>query len=305
MRARGVERGRLRWLLAGAVVGLGPYVALVAVPRVFGLHSPILAELSILPMTLLPLCLGNAFVGRPLRLEDLARNSLVLGASVFLTAGAALAAAAVAAEVMRAFGLPGWVAYVAVALLVTAGFFDRFRRGLRDWIDASFDRAGYEARRTLVEFGRELAVVPQLPALSDALVDRLQRAFGLEQVAFYVSDESGSEISEPGEGDRQGGLLVRLAARPDAEVWPRRLEIPAGHPVRTRSLEAHELRRAARLDGVGADIDLGVPLVSRGRLVFETVVVERLGLAHHSIPRRPASRVASARACSMTSIRLS
>ena len=62
-----------------------------------------------------------------------------------------------------------------VAVVVTALLFDPVRKWIQEKLDQFFFRTGYDYRRTLIEFGRELSSETDLDKMLSSLVDRLAR----------------------------------------------------------------------------------------------------------------------------------
>lgn len=248
-RSKGPERRRLHWLLIALVGGLLPYLCLVVAPRLLGLSSAPWSSLAVLPMVIVPIALGNAFVGRALRLEALLRTWLTLTVTTLLTAGATVAAGAVAAPALESLGLPRWSAYLGIALVIGAALFDRVRNQLRAWLDATVDRSGYEARKGLVTFARDLAARPRLPQVLDGLVNRLDAAFRPEQIAIYLVV----------------GRELRLR-----RVEPRALVLPEALVVGTwmgDSGEVVEIDPQSRPSELDRGFEFALPLRSRGKLL--------------------------------------
>ncbi len=183
-RATGERRAQLKWLLAGsaaAVVGLAGTVLfssgsglLVAVDNVclaFGLFS-------------VPVCIVFAIL--KYRLYDIDRlisrtvsYTLVTGLLIGVYAGLVL----LATEVLR---LKSPVA-VAAATLVVAALFNPVRRRVQRMVDHRFNRARYDADRTVAAFAARLQDATDLGTIRDDLAGAVHRALEPTHVTLWLS----------------------------------------------------------------------------------------------------------------------
>ena len=163
-RSRGVERLQVKWLLAA--VALMPLVALtevLPVPDVVGSIG------FALVVNAIPLAIGLAVLR--FRLYEIDRlisrtatYALVIGALVALYAATVVALQALLAPVASGSDLA-----VAGSTLTVAALFGPLRRRVRSAVDRRFDRARYDAHRTVEAFARRLRDEVDLDVVTDDL----------------------------------------------------------------------------------------------------------------------------------------
>ena len=75
-----------------------------------------------------------------------------------------------------------------VAIAVTALLFDPVQEMGAGELDQFFYRKGYDYRRTLIEFGRELNSETDLDKMLSSLVDRLARTLLVDRIAIFLGN---------------------------------------------------------------------------------------------------------------------
>jgi two-component system NtrC family sensor kinase len=185
-----IVRQQLKWLRNGAVYGVLPFTLIYAAPYVAGLVPPPYLGFAVLSLILIPLTWAYAILRY--RLMDV---------DVIFQQGYAYTLAAVA--VLGIFY--GLVASIgsfeelnpsAMALLMLIAIL--VFQPVRNWIQAQLERyyfkERYDYRRTLLEFGRELATETDLDAMLHSAAERLLRTLPVAHVAFFLADEGGERF---------------------------------------------------------------------------------------------------------------
>jgi hypothetical protein len=190
-RATGVERQQLRWFAFVA----GCFGATLAVGFSFAgfgwmLAADVLWVLSMLCLTALPIVVGMAILRY--RLYDLDR--LVSRTVSYASLTAVLVACYLGATlVLGAFarGLLGRQTdlVVAASTLAVAAIFRPARRRIQAIVDVRFDRARYDAHRTVERFGQRLRDEVDLDALSDELLGVADRTVAPAAVSLWLRHE--------------------------------------------------------------------------------------------------------------------
>src|SRR5262249_61751368 len=76
---------QVRWIGLGVVVGLAPFLILSALPRAFGLESPLLSTVAVVPLVLIPLAFAYAILKwRLWDVEIFVREAIATTAAVLL-----------------------------------------------------------------------------------------------------------------------------------------------------------------------------------------------------------------------------
>src|SRR5246127_4084690 len=194
-----ILRQQLKWVTRGTIVAIAPFTLLYILPYLYGAAPSIGMQVSVLSLGLLPLTFGYAIFRY--RLMDV---DLIFKRGMVYT----LAAAAV---VMLYFALVAGVAELVhtripssgpygliLAMVVTALLFDPLRKWIQDGVDQFFYRTGYDYRKTLIAFGRELSSETDLDKMLSSLVDRLAPTLLVDRIPIFLgnSDSSRFELSK-------------------------------------------------------------------------------------------------------------
>jgi hypothetical protein len=181
-RASGERRQQLKWLLGGSAATLVG-VALATAGGALGLKwatGPVVVGV----VALLPVSIGVAVLRY--RLFDIDRvisrtlaYAIVTGLLVGVYAGLVLLATQV-------FRFHSSVA-VAVSTLAAAALFAPVRRGVQRVVDRRFNRARYDAERTVAAFAARLKDAVDLDSVRDDLAGTVHRALEPEHLSVWVS----------------------------------------------------------------------------------------------------------------------
>jgi len=188
-------RQQLKWLTRGALLAVGPFTLLYAIPFLFDWRMPgMLTKLAGLSLVFLPLTFSWAIVRYRLMDTDLIfkRGVAYTLATGFLL-GVYFGIIALVA-VMVHHGLPqeGQEWGLGISFVVFAMLFDPLKRRIQGWVDRAFDRHRYDYRKALVEFGRGLSSETDLRALLESIVERLPRTLLVARVAVFLTEEKGT-----------------------------------------------------------------------------------------------------------------
>ena len=186
-------RQQLKWLTRGALLAVGPFTLLYAIPFLFDVRMPsVLTKLAGLSLVFLPLTFSWAIVRYRLMDTDLIfKRGVAYTLATGLLLGGYFGVIALIAELVHN-GLPESISRWAlgVAILVTAAVFDPLKRRIQGWVDRAFDRHRYDYRKALVEFGRGLSSETDLGALLNSIVERLPRTLLVARVAVFLSEDA-------------------------------------------------------------------------------------------------------------------
>lgn len=190
-----VLRQQMKWIINGTVVGLAPFVLFYVFPFLFGLTPNRYMEASILALALVPLSFGYAILRYKLMDVDiifkqglayLAASTTLLGIYFLLIVLGGKLGELLAPE---AGFLP-----IAVSALVTAFLFAPLRNQVQARIDRLFYRGEYDYRRSLIEFGKTLGSEISLEKLSQTIVERIGKTFGVRTIAILLREEAGEDL---------------------------------------------------------------------------------------------------------------
>jgi hypothetical protein len=187
-RSSGERRQQLKWLMTGAAVMAVPQAVLqplLSLPSLSAASQGILNTVSTLFLAALPVGLAVAILRY--RLYDIDRiisrtlsYAIVTGLLVGVYAGLVL----LATEVLS---LKSPVA-VAAATLATAALFNPVRRRVQRIVDRRFNRARYDADRTIGAFAARLMDSVDLDAVQADLTGVVQRALEPAHVSLWTNN---------------------------------------------------------------------------------------------------------------------
>jgi hypothetical protein len=181
-RASGERRQQLKWLLGGSAATLAG-VAVAAGGGALGLPWAT-GPVAIGGIAFLPVSIGVAVLRY--RLFDIDRvisrtlaYAIVTGLLVGVYAGLVL----LATQVLRFHSSVA----VAVSTLAAAALFAPVRRGVQRVVDRRFNRARYDAERTVAAFAARLKDAVDLDSVRDDLAGTVHRALEPEHLSVWVS----------------------------------------------------------------------------------------------------------------------
>lgn len=185
-------RQQMKWITRGVALGIVPFTAFYVLPFLFGVVPGNWMKLSALSLLFIPLTFGYAIVRHRLMDVDILfrRGAAYTLATVFLV-GLYFTAVALMGQLFQA-SLPatGTTGFV-IAVVVSAFLFHPLRARIQERLDRYFYREGYDYRKTLVEFGRELSMETDLERTLRSVAERLSRTLTVDKVAIFLSDAQG------------------------------------------------------------------------------------------------------------------
>jgi hypothetical protein len=187
-RATGERRAQLKWLMAGgtaAVVGLAFTVLLSSYGGLLGAVDNVMLGFGLFS---LPVCIAFAIL--KYRLYDIDRiisrtlaYALVTGVLVGMYAGLVL----LATEVLSFHSSVA----VAASTLAVAALFNPLRRRVQRMVDRRFNRARYDADRTVAAFASRLKDAVDLDSIRDDLAGAVHRTLEPAHISVWLSPEAG------------------------------------------------------------------------------------------------------------------
>ncbi len=220
-----ILRQQLKWITRGTILAITPFTLFYVLPYLFGVMPSPIMKVSVLSLGLLPLTFGYAiFRYRLMDVDLIFKRGMAYTLAAAAIVGAYFAGVAAIAELVHT-RVPSSGPYgLMVAIVVTALLFDPVRKWIQEKLDQFFYRTGYDYRRTLIEFGRELSSETDLDKMLSSLVDRLARTLLVDRIAIFLgnSDSSRFELAKSFGLAHVTGLDLSFLAKP-------RVEDAAGH----------------------------------------------------------------------------
>ena len=264
-----ILRQQLKWITRGTILAITPFTLFYVLPYLFGVMPSLTMKVSVLSLGLLPLTFGYAiFRYRLMDVDLIFKRGMAYTLAAAAIVGLYFAGVASIAELVHT-RVPSSGPYgLMIAVVVTALLFDPVRKWIQEKLDQYFFRTGYDYRRTLIEFGRELSSETDLDKMLSSLVDRLARTLLVDRIAIFLanSDSSRFELSKSFGIAHVTGLDLSFLAKPRIEdavghiFFENTHQLPRETPQSIASL-AQDSRRQLGCDGeitfVGAN---GLPL---------------------------------------------
>ena len=206
-------RRQLRWIIWGTAFGAGPFAIGYALPYALGLRVSLPMELSVIPLSLVPLAFASALIRyRLMDVEVIVKRSLVYTAVI-------LAIFTIYATLLRIAGIVFLDAAVRhnmiiamLATIVVVLLFSPVKSAIQNALDRAFYRDKYDYRRALVGFARDLNSDLDLDRLSERLVARIRETFVIDRMALLLVNEASGDyevIRVEGFGDLMVSGLSR------------------------------------------------------------------------------------------------
>jgi len=208
-------RRQIRWIAWGTALGVGPFACGYAIPYALGVQPSLPMQLSVIPMSLIPLAYASALVRY--RLLDI--EVIVKRVFVYAVALAAVLTIYVVllegAERLYRTGEGGrdWI-IAGLATLVALLLASPVKEAVQTMLDRAFYRDRYDYRRALVGFARDLNSDLDLHRLADRLVTRVVDTLLVDRMTLMLADEVTTHfgsIRASGFGDLHPPALHRMS----------------------------------------------------------------------------------------------
>jgi len=185
---------QVRWIALGVVVGLAPFLILSALPRAFGLESPLLSTVAVVPLVLIPLAFAYAILKwRLWDVEIFVREAIattgavLLGGMTFVLLNSlldrTLGDMAAAGKNVVSFG----------SGLVLASLLVPVKKRITDVLERIQYHDTYRARRALLDIARDFAVPRPREEVVRAIVHRVEEALRAVPCSLFLFDGPGRD----------------------------------------------------------------------------------------------------------------
>src|SRR4030088_1879020 len=258
-----ILRQQLKWITRGTILAITPFTLFYVLPYLLGVMPSPTMKVSVLSLGLLPLTFGYAiFRYRLMDVDLIFKRGMAYTLAAASIVGVYFAGVAAIALLVNT-RVPSSGPYgLMVAIVVTALLFDPVRKWIQEKLDQFFYRTGYDYRRTLIQFGRELSSETDLDKMLSSLVDRLARTLQVDRIAIFLgnSDSSRFELSKSFGIAHVTGLDLSFLAKP-------RIEDAVGHIFFENT---HQLPRenATAQEAIGRlDLNYYIPCHARQKTI--------------------------------------
>jgi PAS domain S-box-containing protein len=182
-----ILRQQLKWVTRGTIIAITPFTLFYVIPYLAGTVHTSGVRVSVLSLAILPLTFGYAiFRYRLMDVDLIFKRGMVYTLAAGTIAGSYFAIVAGVAELVHARIPSSGPVGLILAIVVTALLFDPVRKWIQERIDQYFYRTGYDYRKTLIDFGRDLSAETDLDKMLTSVVDRLSRTLVVDRVAIFL-----------------------------------------------------------------------------------------------------------------------
>ncbi len=204
-----LERMRLKWLVGGLALGFLPFLAIMVPMTLLEVQSVGLTNLAVLPLILVPLSFAYAAVGfRLWDVEVILKRGLIYAVTSLVVLGIYLGVGWGLSQILGRDDAVVQTASLVATLLAAIGFAP-LRDKLQDLADRFYYRDSYRARRTLMDFGRELNSETDLAQVVESLVQRVRDTLGVGRVAVLLWNQDKDQLRVvPRDGSLSSGSVL-------------------------------------------------------------------------------------------------
>jgi two-component system NtrC family sensor kinase len=244
-----ILRQQLKWITRGTILAITPFTLFYVIPYLTGALPTTAMKVSVLSLGILPLTFGYAiFRYRLMDVDLIFKRGMVYTLAAAAIASAYFAVVAGVAELVHLQVPSSGPIGLVLAIVVTALLFDPVRKWIQGRIDQFFYRTGYDYRKTLIEFGRELSSETDLDKMLTAVVDRLSRTLLVDRMAVFLSDGETSQfaVAKSFGMAQTGGLDLSFLGTPRPEDTVGHLFFDNTHQVPRETVDAQQA--IAKLD---------------------------------------------------------
>jgi two-component system NtrC family sensor kinase len=185
---------QVRWISLGVIVGLAPFLILSVLPRAFGLESPLLSSVAIVPLVFIPLAFAYAILKwRLWDVEIFVREAIgttgavLLGGMTFVLLNSlldrTLEGMAAAGKNVIAFGS----GIILASLLVPV------KKRITDVLERIQYHDTYRARRALLDIARDFATPRPREEVVQAIVRRVEEALRVVPCSLFLFEGPGRD----------------------------------------------------------------------------------------------------------------
>jgi two-component system NtrC family sensor kinase len=186
-------RRQLRWIVWGTAFGAGPFALGYALPYALGLRASLPMELSVIPLSLVPLAFASALIRyRLMDVEVIVKRSLVYTAVVLAVFTIYATLLRIAGTVFDSADQHNMIIAM-LATIVVVLLFSPVKSAIQNTLDRAFYRDKYDYRRAVVGFARDLNSDLDIDRLGERLVSRIRETFAVDRMALMLADEASGD----------------------------------------------------------------------------------------------------------------
>ena len=186
--ARDAEADKqLRWIGLGVIVGLAPFLILSALPRAFGLESPLLSTVAVVPLVFIPLAFAYAILKwRLWDVEIFVREAMGTTAAVLLGGMTFVLLNSLLDRTLEGMAAAGKNVIAFGSGLILASLLVPVKKRITDVLERIQYHDTYRARRALLDIARDFATPRPREEVVQAIVRRVEEALRVVPCSLFL-----------------------------------------------------------------------------------------------------------------------
>ncbi|HEY1251950.1 MAG TPA: ATP-binding protein [Thermoanaerobaculia bacterium] len=186
--ARDAEADKqLRWIGLGVIVGLAPFLILSALPRAFGLESPLLSTIAVVPLVFIPLAFAYAILKwRLWDVEIFVREAMGTTAAVLLGGVTFVLLNSLLDRTLEGMAAAGKNVIAFGSGLILASLLVPVKKRITDVLERIQYHDTYRARRALLDIARDFATPRPREEVVQAIVRRVEEALRVVPCSLFL-----------------------------------------------------------------------------------------------------------------------
>jgi hypothetical protein len=185
---------QLRWIGLGVIVGLAPFLILSALPRAFGLESPLLSSAAVVPLVLIPLAFAYAILKwRLWDVEIFVREAIGTTGAVLLGGMTFVLLNSFLDRTLGGMAAAGKNVIAFASGLVLASLLVPVKKRITDVLERIQYHDTYRARRALLDIARDFGVPRPREEVVQAIVQRVEEALRVVPCSLFLFEGPGRD----------------------------------------------------------------------------------------------------------------
>ncbi|HEX4439158.1 MAG TPA: ATP-binding protein [Thermoanaerobaculia bacterium] len=202
---------QIRWIGLGVIVGLAPFLILSALPRAFGLESPLLSTLAVVPLVLIPLAFAYAILKwRLWDVEIFVREAIATTGAVLLGGMTFVLVNSLLDRTFETMATAGKNVVAFGSGIVLASLLVPVKKRITDVLERIQYHDTYRARRALLDVARDFATPRPREEVVRAIVQRVEDALRVVPCSLFLFE---GPARDPDAGALQQALTGEDALR--------------------------------------------------------------------------------------------
>jgi two-component system NtrC family sensor kinase len=185
---------QVRWIALGVIVGLAPFLILSALPRAFGLESPLLSSVAVVPLVLIPLAFAYAILKwRLWDVEIFVREAIGTTGAVLLGGMTFVLLNSLLDRTLEGMAAAGKNVIAFSSGILLASLLVPVKKRITDVLERIQYHDTYRARRALLDIALDFATPRPREEVVQAIVRRVEEALRVVPCSLFFFEGPGHD----------------------------------------------------------------------------------------------------------------